>query len=56
VDYRCLIGNCSCKTVRVKNLREQTTYLSVNATATFFETMVGGVADAGLPADTSKKK
>ena len=27
--------------------------INVNATATFFETMVGGVVDAGLPATSA---
>ncbi len=60
VDYRCMIGDCTCKVVdlKIKNPQpdEPTTALSVSATATFFETMVGGTADAGLPADSSKKK
>ncbi|MBR3718310.1 MAG: hypothetical protein IKN20_00405 [Firmicutes bacterium] len=55
VDYRCLIGDCTSKVVEVRNQREEYTLLSVSATATFFETMVGGVVDAGLPADSSKK-
>ena len=29
--------------------------VNVNCTATFFETMVGGTADAGLPPDSAKK-
>lgn len=55
VDYRCLIGDCTSKVVVVKNQREETTLLDVSATATFFETMVGGTSDAGLPPDSSKK-
>ena len=62
VDYRCLVGDCTSKVVLVKerNLKtkETTEYtvLSTSATATFYETMVGGEADVGLPADSSKKK
>ena len=62
VDYRCLIGDCSSKLVVVKErdriTREETenSYLAVSATATFYETLVGGTTDAGLPEDSSKKK
>lgn len=55
VDFRCLIGDCTCKLVEVHNQREDYSALNVSATATFYETLVGGVADAGLPADSSKK-
>ena len=56
VDYRCMLGDCSCNVIQVKNpQQEETTALSVSATATFFETMVGGTEDAGLPPDSSKK-
>ena len=56
VDYRCMIGDCNCNVIRVRNQNnEQTTALSVSATATFYETMVGGTADAGLPPDSSKQ-
>lgn len=56
VDYRCMLGDCSCNVIQVKNpQQEETTALSVSATATFYETLVGGVEDAGLPADSSKK-
>jgi type II secretory pathway component PulM len=56
VDYRCMVGDCSCNVIEVKNpqQKEPTTVLAVSATATFFETMVGGTADAGLPPDSSK--
>ncbi len=47
--YRCLIGDISCSV----NNQNDVTGLSVSATATFYETMVGGTPDAGLPADTS---
>ena len=68
VDYRCLIGDCTTKTVILKDrirtpledggfkeITEEKTVYSVSATATFYETLVGGVEDAGLPADSSKK-
>ncbi len=47
---RCLIGDVQCSQGSSK--RGQTSDLiTVNATATFFETMVGGTPDAGLPAE-----
>ena len=51
VEYRCLIGNLSCSLNKIR-YRDRTEYgaLSVSVTATFFETMVGGVEDSGLPA------
>ena len=49
--YRCLIGDISCSTSRSNDSASE---IQINATATFYETMVGGVADAGLPADTSE--
>ena len=61
VDYRCLIGDCSVTTSTVKNKNpetkevEETVVHKASATATFYETLVGGEADAGLPADSSKK-
>ncbi len=57
VDYRCMVGDCSCNVIKVKDQQsqEETTALSVSATATFFETMVGGTVDAGLPPDSSKQ-
>ena len=60
VDYRCLIGDCSVKQSVVKDrdnrTREVTEYsvFTTSATATFYETLVGGTADAGLPADSKK--
>ena len=57
VDYRCMIGDCSCNVVEVRDPKEDenNTVLSVGATATFYETMVGGTADAGLPPDSAKQ-
>lgn len=50
--YRCLIADISCSMSRTGN-DSSATQLQVSATATFYETMVGGVADAGLPTDAS---
>lgn len=55
VDYRCMIGDCTCNVIKVRNQQEETTALSVSTTATFYETMVGGTADAGLPPDSSRQ-
>ncbi len=47
--WRCLIGDVNC-TQGTK--RDRTAdIITVNATATFFETMVGGTPDAGLPSE-----
>ena len=54
-EYRCLIGDVQCSQgVRssmfdYRNNYYYADYMTVSATATFFETMVGGVEDAGLP-------
>ncbi len=45
--YRCLIGDLKISAPRGGSVRSGT--ITVNATATFFETMVGGTVDAGLP-------
>ncbi len=45
--HRCLIGDLRCTAARDQNLMDGN--ITVNATATFFETMVGGTPDAGLP-------
>ncbi len=47
--YRCLIGDIRCV---AGNEKDST--VTVNASATFFETMVGGTPDAGLPQDTAE--
>ena len=49
VEYRCLISNMSCSLTKIR-YRDLTEYgaLSVSMTATFYETMVGGVADSGI--------
>lgn len=45
--YRCLIGDLRCSAYRAADVTDGN--VSVNATATFYETMVGGTPDAGLP-------
>ena len=45
--YRCLIGDLRCTATRGRDVLEGN--ISVGGTATFFETMVGGTPDAGLP-------
>ena len=65
-EYRCLLGDIQySSTVRVASEKEKTVggywdgevyyfnVITVNTTATFFETMYGGTPDAGLPADKS---
>ena len=48
-EYRCLVDDIRCSLDTSNNSSRG--IITVNATATFFETMVGGTADAGLPAD-----
>ncbi len=45
-DNRCLISDVKC-TIETSGVT------TLEANATFYETMVGGVADAGLPVDTA---
>ena len=45
--HRCLIGDLRCTAVKNESVMEGN--ITANATATFFETMVGGTPDAGLP-------
>ena len=47
--YRCLVTEIRCQTTR----NEKESYVTANVTATFFETMVGGKPDAGLPEDSA---
>lgn len=49
--YRCLIGNISCSSSRRSGESPDNVEVQISTTATFYETMVGGTADAGLPAD-----
>ena len=48
-DIRCEIGNLSCQHTNT----DDNSYLSVTATATFYETMYDGEADSALPVDMS---
>ena len=52
--YRCLIGDLRCTATRNGDVTEGT--ITVNGTATFYETMVGGTPDAGLPESKPAKK
>ena len=47
--YRCLIGDVNCAI----SSKEPEGSVAVSATATFYETMVGGTPDSGLPEDKS---
>lgn len=57
--YRCLLNDLRCSmSPRERYVNADGTYsyrrtISVSTTATFYETMVGGTVDAGLPADKS---
>ncbi|MCR5469137.1 MAG: hypothetical protein K6F37_09265 [Lachnospiraceae bacterium] len=59
-EYRCRIGdlNCVAETSNDENtdLKHWTGKITVTATATFYETMVGGVEDEGLPEDSSTEQ
>lgn len=50
IDYRCLIGNISCSMSRLRLRDVDVEYgtMTVDATATFYETMVGGSEDVGI--------
>lgn len=50
-EYRCLLGDVHCIAEQQNILDGQ---ISISATATFYETMVGGKPDAGLPEDSSE--
>ena len=52
-EYRCLLDDVSGS---VNNRYNDDKSVTVNATATFYETMVGGEADSGLPEDSAKAK
>lgn len=57
-EYRCRIGDLSCvaDTSEEKvDLRNWSGKITASATATFYETMVGGVEDEGLPEDSATK-
>ncbi len=44
---RCLVSDINCSQGTRRDLDDN--YITVNASATFYETMVGGTEDAGLP-------
>ena len=48
--YRCLVNEIRCQMTST----EKESYVTANVTATFFETMVGGKPDAGLPEDLAE--
>lgn len=52
--YRCLIGDIRCSAGRSGTVVQDE--ITVSATATFFETMVGGTPDAGLPETSAAAK
>ncbi len=57
-EYRCRIGDLNCAAEQAydteSDLRNWSGRIMVNATATFYETMVGGEPDEGLPAEESQ--
>ncbi len=50
---RCLVGNISASHV---NRDEFNSMISINTNGTFYETLVGGTPDSGLPEDTSEEQ
>ena len=52
-QYRCLLGNVVCESDSNYHNLERGAVI-VNLSATFFETMVGGTVDAGLPVKSTK--
>ena len=50
--YRCLVDEVRCTATNT----EKESYVSASLTATFFETMVGGTPDAGLPEDEAESQ
>ena len=50
-EYRCLMGDLAYGPTNVNYRKEAYHPITVRATATFFETMYDGEADAGLPED-----
>lgn len=54
--YRCVINDARCTVTRSKNEAgvEEESSVVVTMTATFFETMVGGVPDDALPSDSKR--
>jgi len=53
-EYRCLIDDVQCSAISRRTIEEaEESAFNVGATLTFYETMVGGTADAGLPESKS---
>lgn len=50
-EFRCLLGNVDYSTESGRG--DEAERVSVSVDATFYETMVGGTPDAGLPADSA---
>ena len=50
-QHRCLIGDLNCNSTRNSNVLDGN--VSATTTGTFYETMVGGTPDAGLPQDSA---
>lgn len=48
-QHRCQVGDIRCSV-------DQHGIVTINEVATFYETMVGGTPDSGLPADSAKTK
>lgn len=48
-QYRCLVDEIRCTTTH----NDKESYVTAKLTATFYETMVGGTPDAGLPVDSA---
>ena len=48
-EYRCLVDEIRCQ----RTINDRESYVTANVTATFYETMVGGKPDAGLPKDSA---
>lgn len=48
-EYRCMLGDVQCSGLG----SEQDSRVTISATATFYETMVGGTPDTGLPANSA---
>lgn len=51
-EYRCLVDEIRCTTTH----NDKESYVTVRLTATFYETMVGGTPDAGLPKDSEAEQ
>ena len=52
--YRCIVREINCTTGSVRNRNNYSNVVNVTATVIFYETMVGGTPDAGLPVESAK--